>query len=302
MSDPRVLVLGAGSAGTRHAANLRELGAEVEVVDTDPAAGAPWNLDGHDGVVVASPTSCHADHARAALATGAAVLVEKPLARSCAELDGLLDPRVTVGYNLRFHPPVARLRELVQGGVVGSPVHVRLWFGSHLADWRPHVDYRTTYSARSELGGGILLDASHELDLLVWIFGPQWAVAAAVLDHRSDLEVDTEDVAVALLRSADGLPAVVMLDSVSRQYRRGIEVVGDAATVRLDWATGSVTVEGPDGVAVEPFEDTIDESYVAEAAAFLDQIAGRTGPAVPAPEATLSLALCDEIRARASDE
>ena len=55
-------------------------------------------------------------------------------------------------------------------GSVGSS-SVRLWFGSWLPDWRPAVDYRPTYSARAELGGGVLLDAIHELDMLVWLLG-----------------------------------------------------------------------------------------------------------------------------------
>lgn len=297
LADPRILVLGAGSIGSRHAENLRHLGARVDVVDSRPVAGEDWHCDGYDGVVVASPTSCHADHARSALAAGAHVLVEKPLATSCADLDGLLDDqRVTVGYNLRFHAPVVRLREMVVARVAGRAVHVRLWFGSHLAEWRPGVDYRTTYSARAGLGGGILLDASHELDLLAWIFGPTWTVEGAVVDHRSDLETDAEDVVVAVLRSDEGLPAIVTLDAVSRKYRRGIEVVGDAATLRLDWATGALTTERPDGVETEAVSRRVHDSYVAEAVAFLAQISGQDGPAVPATEAAWSLALCDDIR------
>lgn len=305
-------MLGAGSAGARHARNLLALGARVALADADPGRAAavpgadpvPFDLDalsGFDGVVVATPTACHRQHALAALATGVPVLVEKPLAASEDGLDDLVaaGDRLTVGYNLRLHQPVERFRALVGEGRAGTPAHVRAWFGSHLPDWRPGSDYREAYSARSAMGGGILLDASHEVDLLVWLFGPAWSVEGSVVAKRSALEIDVEDVAVAVLRSGGGLPAVVSLDSVSRRYRRGLELVGDRATLRLDWAAGTIETEDPDGVVVEDASVPVEESYRREAQAFLDFVAGRGGPFVTAEEAAVTLRLCLAIRAAA---
>ena len=298
---PDVLVLGAGSAGTRHARNLAALGARVTVVDTDPAAGGmTGQLGGHDGIVIATPSALHRDHALAALDAGAkAVLVEKPLATSIDGLDELVDAagdRFTVGYNLRLHRPVERLRELLEVGAAGTIAHAHAWFGSWLPDWRPGTDHRLAYSARADLGGGVLWDASHELDLLVWLFGPAWSVEGAVLAARSDVTVDVEDVATALLRSGDGIPASVGLDYVSRRYRRGVEIVGDEATLRLDWAAGELTVEGPDGVTVERVDVPVDESYEREASAFLAMVDGSAPPTVPAADAAVTVRLCAAIR------
>ena len=300
-TPPKVLVLGAGSAGTRHARNLEALGARVTVVDTDPASGGiPNTLAGHDGIVVATPSGLHRDHTLLALESGAAaVLVEKPLATSTDGLDDLVaaaGDRVTVGYNLRLHEPVQRLRDLLDAGTAGTVAHVHAWFGSWLPDWRPGTDHRRGYSARADLGGGVLWDASHELDLLVWLFGPTWSVEGAVLATRSDVGVDVEDVAIALLRSGDGVPATVRLDYVSRQYRRGLEVVGDDATVRLDWADGSIAVERADGVAVEAADAPIDGSYEREAAAFLALVRGEAPPLVSAADAAVTVRLCAAIR------
>jgi predicted dehydrogenase len=306
-------VLGAGSAGARHARNLLALGARVAVADPDDARAhavpgvdvvAPGldRLEGYDGIVVATPTALHRAHALAALDSGARVFVEKPLAASVAGLDELVragSGRLTVGYNLRFHPPVERFRELIASGRAGTPAVVHAWFGSWLPDWRPGSEYRTGYSARSELGGGILNDASHELDLLVWLFGTEWDVQGAVLATRSRLEIDVEDVAVALLRSADGLPAVVTLDAVSRRYRRGLEVVGDDATVRLDWARRVIEIEDAAGVTVEEATESIDVSYRREAEAFLAFVRGTAGAAVPVEEAAVSVRLCARIREQA---
>jgi len=309
MSDPRLLVLGAGSSGARHARNLVALGAKVAAMDTDPRragelAGAeaiPFDLDrldGFDGVVIATPTALHREQALAALAAGATVLVEKPLAASEEGLDDLVrasEDRLMVGYNLRLHRPVERLRELLLAGRAGRVIHVRAWFGSYLPDWRPGADYRTTYSAQAAAGGGVLRDASHELDLLGWLFGPEWEVEGAVTARRSRLELDVEDVVVAVLRSADGIPALLSLDYVSRRYRRGLEVVGEDATLRLDWARGALEVDDPSGVAVESAGEDVEDSYRREASAFLDLVAGRDGPLVSAAEGAVTVRLIARI-------
>ncbi len=302
-SEPRILVLGAGSAGTRHARNLTGFGAAVEIVDIegDPAAaGVP---SGFDGVVVATPTALHREHAFAALATGAAVLVEKPLAVSTEGLDDLVEraaDRLTVGYNLRLHPPVQRVSELVAAGAAGSLVSVRLWFGSHLPDWRPGGDYRTAYSAVAALGGGVLWDASHEIDLLQWLFGAEWVVEGAVVERRTALEIDVEDTVVALLRSPEGVPAVIGLDYASRRYRRGIEIVGTDGTVTLDWGEGTIRVDRADAIHTEDASVAVDGSYRATAAAFLALVRGDAGPVVTAHEGAATVRLCARIRKAAN--
>ncbi|MEI2651223.1 MAG: Gfo/Idh/MocA family oxidoreductase [Microthrixaceae bacterium] len=158
-----ILVVGAGSIGQRHASNLAALGADVAITDTDSArlVGVPWRTaagiaDGFDAIVIASPTTCHAEQALAALDTGAAVFVEKPLALTVDEGERLVEvggERITVGYNLRFHEPLRRLAQLMAAGRAGRPLSYRFWFGQWLPDWRPTVDYRQTYSACATSAG-----------------------------------------------------------------------------------------------------------------------------------------------------
>ena len=76
-----------------------------------------------------------------------------------------------VGYNLRYLPSLSRFRDLINEGLVGGPLSVRCEIGQYLPNWRPDTDYRTGVTARSDLGGGVLLELSHEIDYLRWIFG-----------------------------------------------------------------------------------------------------------------------------------
>src|SRR5207249_3470503 len=152
----------------------------------------------------------------------------------------------------------------------GAVSSIRVWFGSWLPDWRPAVDYRQSYSARAELGGGVLLDAIHELDLLVWLMGDaDFAVAGSIVARVGPLDIDVEDTVRALLRHSTGVVADVSLDYLSRRYRRGVEVIGDRATVRLDWARSVIEIEDRAQVDVEPVATSVDRSYELEAAHFL---------------------------------
>jgi predicted dehydrogenase len=314
VTAPRVLVLGAGSAGSRHAKLLAAAGADVCVTDPDAARAAatelptvPFDLDRlgtPDGIVVASPTVAHPEQTRAALATGARVLVEKPLAPSSEEADDLAasaDGRVMVGYNLRLHAPLERVAALVADGRAGAVSSYRLWFGSWLPDWRPQVDYRTTYSARAELGGGVLMDAIHELDLLVWLAGDdRFTVVGAAVDRVGPLEIDVEDTVKALLQHGDGALAEVSLDYLSRRYRRGVEVIGADATIRLDWAREVIEVETAKGVDSEPAATPVLDSYERQAERFLAFVTDGTPPPVDAGEGAHSVRLADAIRRAAT--
>jgi predicted dehydrogenase len=244
----RVLVVGCGSIGRRHAANAARL-ASVTVVDAVPEQAAETArtlgvavcvsieeaLAGRpDAVVVATPHHSHLPIARAALAAGADVLIEKPLA---ATLDGIaeflseadrLGRRVRVACNMRFHPAIAALRRALRR--VGRPLFARAHYGNYLPDMRPGADYRTLYCARAEAGGGVILDAIHEIDYLVWLFGPVERVSAEA-GRIGDLDIDVEDYAALALAHRGGVRSEVHLDYLQRSKRRGCEIAGSEGTL-----------------------------------------------------------------------
>ena len=251
----KALVVGLGSIGRRHACNWAALGLGEVWVYRQHGARQPEPLDvpirtfatldealdaQPDAVLVTNPTSLHVETARRALQAGAHVLVEKPLGSS---LDGVADlitlaerqRRVlAVGYQLRFDPGLGRLRELVHGGAVGRPLAARADVGEYLPGWHPWEDYRQSYAARRDLGGGVVLTLSHDLDALCWVLGPPTRVTAFA--RRSGaLEVDVEDVAEITLQFAGGTLGSVHVDMVRQPPRRFLEVTGEAGVVRWDY-------------------------------------------------------------------
>jgi predicted dehydrogenase len=311
---PPVLVVGAGSAGARHSRLLAAAGAIVHVTDPDEqrvrhvvgATGAtPVGLgeigsDRYAGTVLASPTSLHADQVGAALSGAGKILVEKPIATSASDATDLAETaghRVAVAYNLRYHQPLAAVAEIVHGGQLGSITTGRVWFGQWLPDWRPTTDYRVSYSARRELGGGILLDASHELDVVRWMFGSgRYEVLGSAVARLGPLEIDVEDTVEALIRTPENAVITVSLDCLSRRYRRGVEIIGTEQSVRLDWTRRVIEIDRPGGVTTVDADESVEHAYEKQALAFLAWVSGGPEMAVMAGDGAEVVVLADAIR------
>jgi predicted dehydrogenase len=197
--------------------------------------------------------------------------------------------------NLRFLPALVELERLVRGGSLGEIIRARAWFGYDLRKWRPDHDYRLSYSARAELGGGIVLDAIHEIDYLGWLLGPATAVTA-ITGHVSDLEIDVEDSASAAIELASGAIASLDLDFVSPVYRRGCVITGSEAVAEWDFNEEAIEVTGADGRTRIPAAGGVADTYGAEIAAFLEAVRGDAPPAVSVEEGAASVRLAEAIK------
>lgn len=296
-------VVGCGSIGLRHLRNLAALGCrDLVAVDPDPArraaavAAVPGALAlpslgaaldaGASVALVATPSALHVEPALEAVRAGADLFVEKPLAASLdgvAELVDEAERRGTtalVACNLRFHPGLALLQRLAADGAIGRLLSARIECGSWLPGWRPGQDYRDGYAASRALGGGVVLDAIHELDYARWLLGDVSAVACFA-GHLSGLEIETEDVAAILLRFASGAIGEVHLDYVQRTASRTCQLIGEEGTLRWDFASGTTRLVAPGGETAFPAPAGWEPNamYVAELEHFLACLAGHDEPA-----------------------
>lgn len=315
----RVAVIGQGSIGRRHAEIALELGHLLAVYDPDPvvvqqrpgvhaAISVEECLDGADAAIVASPSSLHVEHARTAIELGVPVLVEKPLALDAvdaAELDWLARERGTmlsVAMNLREHPGVRALAALLAEDAVGSILRVSAWCGSWLPGWRANGDYRNSYSASRELGGGVLLDvAVHELDYLLWLCGPARSVSG-LARRVSELETDVEDVASISMELARGGIAELSVDYLDCAYTRGCRIVGSTGTLHWSWEDQSLTQHGPSGAARrQALASDVTPTYRNQLERFLQAVRDATPAPVSAASAQQVLAVIDAARVSSRD-
>lgn len=317
----RILIVGLGSIGQRHARVARGLFPNATIVALRRAVGDECEGIDHqvttldealafdpDVAVIASPAPMHLDSAIPLAKHGVDLLVEKPLASSSARVRHLLDAvdatgaTLLVGYNLRFAPSLVRLRELVIAGRVGRALNVRAEVGQYLPGWRPSTDYRTGVSARRSLGGGVLLELSHEIDYLRWLFGEVESVSAT-LDRVSDLEIDVEDTAHLVLgfRGTGGtvFHATLSMDFVRRDSTRSCTVIGDCGTLRWNAIDGTVDVfdeGGPAWTRLFSHPPARDETYVAEWRHFVACVSGHDKSLITGADGLGTLHVIDAAR------
>jgi len=255
MGQKHILILGTGSVGKRHASNLSSLGCTISCMDprADRLEEVKQEIDvvgtyisieetfsdssmKFDGVVVASPPVYHVDQSIAALEREIPVLLEKPVspdeasARRLREVVNNIGIPMLLGYTWRWWPPLAKVRELLNQGVIGKLRYVQFMMSAHLADWHPWENYRDFFMASKALGGGALLDESHWVDLMLWLLGDPKSLYTKV-DKISDLKIDTDDNVDMVITYKDGLNVTIHLDIYGRPHEKYIRFIGEEGTI-----------------------------------------------------------------------
>jgi len=202
-------------------------------------------------VFITNPTALHIPIALKAAEAGCHLFIEKPLSHSLEgveELRGKVQEKglvAMVGYQFRFHPCLQEVKRLLEGGAVGRPLLARLEIGEYLPDWHPYEDYKESYAARKNLGGGVVLTQSHEIDLVLWWFGMPEKVFA-LGGKWSDLEIDVEDLASVLIECRlGGSPIAVHLqmDYLQKPSVRSYKIVGQRGKIIADPLRNLVKLE-----------------------------------------------------------
>jgi predicted dehydrogenase len=319
----RYLIVSLGSIGRRHLGNLRQLRpkADVGVLHlTTMAHRRPMHDEGVHrfeslrqalefapcAAIVAGPASTHVPVARAIIEAGVHVLVEKPLSTSvegCAKLIETarrLGRVLMTGYNLPFLPSLRLIKECLQRGDIGEVISVRAEVGQYLPDWRPHADYQTGVSAQRALGGGALLELSHELHYLYWLFGMPERVTARAGKY-GDLLIDVEDLVELLLEFESPRRLVsVHLDFLQRAPHRACRFVGLAGTIVWDAVRDTVDeFKAASGTwAAVPASHSPDgnQMYVDELQHFLDCIRDGSQPIVDGADGLNVLRIIEAAR------
>ena len=319
----RVLVVGSGSMGQRHLRIARSLlpDADIRVLSRRPLPDLPQGANGcltklKDAAdfapqiaAIANPAPFHIETAKFLLSLGANLLIEKPLAESSQGVQELLDYAhtqrrlVQVGYNLRFYPSRRAFRDHITKKTVGRVFCVRSEVGSYLPAWRPGVDYRQGVSAQRALGGGVLLELSHEIDYLRWIFGEISRVYAD-FGNQGNLEIDVEDTVQMILsfvgnREGRRPVASLTMDFLRRDRVRQCFAIGERGTLRWNGLTGSVELfaEGADRwqtLFAQPEE--LEQSYIGEWEHLLDCIRQGATPLVSGDDGLAVLQVVEAAR------
>lgn len=287
-SRKKIIIIGAGSIGQRHATNLVKLGADVSVTDVNRdllmtcCASNSWNPlldldaaldhDTFDAAIICTPNHLHIPYAQKAVDAGLHVFIEKPLSHNRQGVDILLDgikkKRLIgmAGFMLRYEPGLQYLKKHLSPNDVAF---AQIESGSHMPTWRSGIDYRNTYSANRSMGGGIILDDVHEIDYACWLFGYPENVCCSSGTY-SNFQIDVEDTAEFQFQYPDKL-VTIHSDYLQRRYCRRCKIcLKDGNTI--EWIFGEHVITYSDDYEEKfGYKDTfnINDLYVAEMQEFL---------------------------------
>ena len=266
-------IIGLGSIGRRHLRLVKELRPELNIIAVRSGKGKKVGeeklLDavvhsleeaidyGIEAAIIATPAVFHVQQAINLMEKGIHVLIEKPLSHSLDNVNELLRVKKEskavglIGYCLRYNTGALKFNDMLNNKILGQVLHVQIDCGSYLPDWRKGQDYRKSVSAKSDLGGGVLLELSHELDYIRWFFGEMKSVYA-IIQNSGTLDIDVEDSVDMIFESQHGFPISVHLDFNTRNTRR--KCIASCSNGDLTWDAISDTVLWRSAEGIEEME------------------------------------------------
>jgi predicted dehydrogenase len=315
----RAVVVGLGNIALRHRRNLKSLFPEIFIIAV-PASGkvTNQNVDFADQIIltleeainekvdiaiVASPAPFHAIHVKLLLLAGVPSLVEKPVTSNSQDAQELIrihnetGTPTAVGYCLRYMPSSIKMKELFEKNIIGNIYNAFVSIGQYLPDWRPSKDYRHSVTAKKSLGGGALLELSHEIDYIQWLLGPM-KVHYAQLRSSSELNLEVEELADVILVTDTGTVCNIHLDFLQKKANRTCSFVGEKG--RLDWDLLSNTIQlhTKSGIVCLFSEADWDSNqmYLSLLTDFLDLVAGCKNSSIDLEQATKTIELIEGIK------
>lgn len=257
----KILVVGYGSIGKRHITNLSTI-PKLEILVCTRRKNdkflkqkkckifrslADAINEKPDAALITNVTNLHVQTAIKLANAKIDFFIEKPLSDSTKGITDLLKTvqkhkiLTYVGCNLRFHPCIKMLKEIISKKELGRIISIHVENGSYLPDWHPYEDYKKSYAARNDMGGGASLTCIHELDYVYWFFGNPIEIFSFT-GKFSDLGISADDLSTILMKFKNKCIAEVHLDYFQRPAFRSCKIIGTKGTAYWNSETNSVRV------------------------------------------------------------
>ena len=296
------VIVGLGSIGNRHLNNCLELGVGQMSVVRRPNSNSQFSPPDEvsvvhsiaealqskpDFAIVCNPSHLHASTAIEFLDGNCHVLIEKPLGKTIGpdeqkliEVSAQSDRIVAMAYCMRFHPVYARAKELVQSGAIGRCLYAKAWFEGFLPDWHPWEDYKQSYAALPEQGGGVLRTLDHEMDFLNWVLGPAESVSGEAFNSQG-IGIEADDVAMYQMKHPAGVHSQVTTAFCRKPQSRGFEFVGTEGSLSFRHEDGDLWLSTHPESLLTATSENIAEMYIDLGRDFLKCTAGTSKSSLP---------------------
>ena len=314
----RLAIIGLGSIGRRHLRLISEIRPDIKIIavrsghgercdEEKMAAKTVYSIgeavdEGVQAAIISSPATLHLKQSLELAKNGIHLLIEKPISHTSDRVKELLkivnENRITtmVGYVLRYDLGAIKFKNWLDNKIKGKILHARIECGSYLPDWRPDQDYRKTVSALSELGGGVLLELSHEIDYLYWFFGKPKDVQAQIRNSGT-LDINVEDQVDLLMTSEQGYCISVQIDFNRRHVERKCKVLTTEGELIWDAVNKNVTWKGVNKEQSKyEYNNERNSIYRKQLEVFFDCIENDNDPIVTVKDGINVISLIDAVR------
>lgn len=317
----RIAVIGLGNIATRHRRNLRLLFPEAIIYamsssgrktvgmisDCDAVVADLTDLyDQLDMVIIASPATYHAQHAIPFIKAGIPTLIEKPVVASLEDASIITQVAaqhktpIGIGYCLRYLPSAQKMHYFLASNAIGRALNVHISIGQYLPDWRTSKNYKECVSASKALGGGALLELSHEFDYARWLFG-DLQIKHAIVRNSGTLDIDVEDIVDVVALSHNKTVIQIHLDLLQRQAHRKCEVIGTEGRLEWNLISNKIILHNSAGseVIYEDVDYNNNEMYLDMLNDFSNLISGKENCCIRLVDSIKTIELIEEIRSMA---
>ena len=311
-------IVGLGSIGRRHLRLISEIRPDIKIIVVRSGHGSACDeekmavkitdsigdaiKEGIQAAIISSPATLHLKQSLELAKNGIHLLIEKPISHTSDRVKELLkivnENRITtmVGYVLRYDLGAIKFKNWLDNKIKGKILHARIECGSYLPDWRPDQDYRKTVSALSELGGGVLLELSHEIDYLYWFFGKPKDVQAQIRNSGT-LDINVEDQVDLLMTSEQGYCISVQIDFNRRHVERKCKVLTTEGELIWDAVNKNVTWKGVNKEQSKyEYNNERNSIYRKQLEVFFDCIENDNDPIVTVKDGINVISLIDAVR------
>ena len=267
----KVLIIGFGSIGKRHYEVLSKL-SKVQSIDLVTKQDIQEkvcyknlevvdNINQYDYFVISSETNKHFEQLKFLKENvkNKLIFCEKPLFESKQDIE-IKNNIVFVGYVLRFHPLLEKLKEMIKEEKI---LLVNAKCGQYLPSWRLNIDYKESYSAKKEEGGGVLLDLSHELDYVQWLAGQINEIKSYQV-KISDLEINSDDLTMLIGKTNKNIFVNISIDYISKNTHRKLFVETFEHTYELDFISAKLTKKNKTGLEEIYSFSNLERNYMFE--------------------------------------
>ncbi|KHS85087.1 MULTISPECIES: Gfo/Idh/MocA family protein [Pectobacterium] len=285
----RFAVIGLGSIAKRHIKNLRYLYPQSEII----AVSSRGKVDSYSKdidvdivtchieeavdfnptfAIIASPSTFHISHALFFLKKNIPVLIEKPVASNLSDIELLkscdidYEKLISVGYCLRYLPAAKIVKDFILKDELGKIYNVYAEVGQFLPTWRSDKNYKNSVSANKTLGGGALLELSHELDMVSWLVG-DLEYLHGYLRNTTELNLKVEEIADLVLLSKGGAVCNIHLDFIQKKPSRKIKIIGEKGSLFWDVIENKVIID-----CGNSYESLIDNVFYDKNNMYIDMI------------------------------